>query len=107
MLDKGEVIMKVVIKKADKMPEVKEIPNELSAFHEIVGGYIETFPFDGSILCICNEEGKLQNLKPNFVFHNGISYDVICGDVFFVNADGENFAGLTDEQVNVINAMFN
>lgn len=41
------------------------IPNTLEKMQELVGGYIEAVRFaDGAVL-ICNEEGKLNGMKPN------------------------------------------
>ena len=37
--------MKIVVKRAGKKPEVREIEHTLENLQEIVGGYIETFPF--------------------------------------------------------------
>lgn len=94
--------MKVVVKKAGKDPEVIEIEDKLEVYQNIVGGYIEVFPFHGSILCVCNEEGKLKGLQPNFLFRN----DVICGDVIFISASGEDFVGLNDLQISILNILF-
>ena len=90
--------MKVVIKKAGKEPEIKEIENELCVLQEIVGGYIECIIIFDNILCICNEEGKLKEMLPNFIF-NG---DIIVGDVLFCAAGEEDFESLNDEQTEMI-----
>ncbi len=96
--------MKIVVKKAGQKPEVKEIPNELSAFQEIVGGYIQTVMITNDpILCVCNEEGKLMGLTPNFI----CGRDIIVGDVFFVGTNECDFESLTDEQVKLIMSVFN
>ena len=85
------------------MVKVKEIKGELHEMQEIVGGYIECVRFGiKNILIVCNEEGKLQNLKPNFMF-NG---DVIVGDVFFCSDGEEEFESLSEEQIEfVMNAI--
>lgn len=90
--------MKIVVKRPAEKPEVQEIENELHAMQEIVGGYIECVNIIDNILCVCNEEGKLMRLPPNFVF-NG---DMIVGDVFFCAAGDEDFESLTDEQIEFI-----
>lgn len=66
--------MRVIVKKVHKQPEVREIKNELSVLQELVGGYIEVVRVDNDVLLICNEEGKLQGLQPNF----SIGHDTIC-----------------------------
>lgn len=94
--------MKIVVKKAGFNPKVKEIQGELREMQEIVGGYIQCIPFPNNILCVLNEEGKLKNLKPNFIYNS----DVIVGDVFFCSAGAEDFESLSEEQVEFIaNAM--
>lgn len=95
--------MKVVIKKAGQMPETKEIKSELRELQEIVGGYIEAFNMFDNILCVCNEEGKLNGLTPNFIF-NG---DVIVGDVFFCSAGEEDFESLNDKQIEMLMTFLN
>lgn len=90
--------MKIVIKKAGHELEVKEINGELHEMQEIVGGYIECVVLVDNILCVCNEEGKLKNLKPNFFF-NG---DLIVGDVFFCSAGEDDFDSLNDEQIELV-----
>lgn len=97
--------MRIVVKRAGQYPEMKEIPNELHEFQSIVGGYIQCFQIIGNVLCVCNEEGKLKGLRPNFMFGN----DMIVGDVFFCSAGEEDFEDLsatdTDWLMNVLNLM--
>lgn len=50
---------------------------------------------------IVNEEGKLIGLPPNF----RLNYDTIVGTAVFVSADGEEFAGLSEQQENYIRRM--
>lgn len=94
--------MKVVIKKVGREPEVVEIEDRLEVYQEIVGGYIEAFPFWEDILCICNEEGKFNGMLPNF----RIPHDIIFGDVIFISARGEDFAGLNEVQIEMLNVIF-
>ena len=90
--------MKIVVKKPGQEPEVKEIKGELHEMQEIVGGWIEAVKLVDNILCVCNEEGKLKGLMPNFLF-NG---DVIVGNVFFVAAGYDDFESLDDDQIELI-----
>lgn len=81
-----------------KPPEVKTIPNKLSAFQKIVDGYVEQLRLrDGTIL-VCNEEGKILGLPPNRVIPE--YRDVIYG-TFFITADDVEgcFKSLTEEQI--------
>lgn len=95
--------MKIVVKKANELPEVKEIKGTLENLKEIVGGYIECINVFDNILCVCNEEGKLLGLPVNFLFMN----DVIVGDVFFCAGGEEDFESLNDEQVEDIMLIMN
>ena len=95
--------IKAVVKEVGKSPKVTEIENELEVLKSLVGGYIEVVMVTPEIIMICNEEGKLQGLPPNF----STGRDVIVGTVVFVAFDGkEDFAGLSDYQVLEIMDMF-
>lgn len=87
--------MRIVIKKAGQFPEVKEIKGTLENLKEIVGGYIECISIYDNLICVCNEEGKLLKLPPNFLFMG----DIIVGDVFFCAGAEEEFISLSDNQV--------
>lgn len=84
--------MKIVVKKAGQMPEIREIKRDLEAYWEIVGGYIECVRMTDGIILVCNDEGKLKGLEPNFILGN----DIIVGDVFFVGVKGDDFTSLSD-----------
>lgn len=94
--------MKIVIKKAGQAPEVKEIKGTLENIQKIVGGYIECFPLFENVLCVCNEEGKLRKLPPNFKFCG----DVVVGDVFFCAGVEEEFVSLSNDQIAIIMTVF-
>jgi hypothetical protein len=95
--------MKAIIKEVGKNPQVQEIENGLEALKELVGGYIEVVSMEDNILLICNEEGKMQGLPPNF----SMGYDVIVGTAVFVAFDGkEDFTGLSDWQIETIMSKF-
>lgn len=94
--------MKIVVKKAGCMPEVQEIKGTLENIQQIVGGYIECLPVFENVLCVCNEEGKILRLPPNFRFGN----DIIVGDVFFCAGAEEEFVSLNDKQIETIMTIF-
>ena len=101
--------MRIVVKKAGQMPEIREVENDLEAFKEIVGGYIEIVPISNNpfnrlykVICVCNEEGKLMGLPGNFFFGR----DLIVGDVFFCAVNGEDFDSLNDDQVKRLLEIF-
>lgn len=85
-----------------KNPTMKEIVNSLESFQEIVGGYIEPikFSFDLKLYVICNEEGKLDNLLPNFKIGN----DIIRGNFFVVRKlKNGDYGSLTLKDIYVLN----
>lgn len=86
---------------------VREIGNHLLDMWDLVGGYIEVVrPFDDDVALVCNEEGRIDGLQPNLV----VNGEVIVGDVFLcrteLGPDGEEFASLTDEQIEKYSNLF-
>jgi hypothetical protein len=99
--------LRVLTKKVGQAPSIEIIEDTLEAKQKLVGGLIEVVPFydEKDILLICNEEGKILNMKPNL----DIGYDYIAGDCFFVGDDYKNsgFKSLTREQILDIEEMLN
>lgn len=91
--------IKVIIKEPGKEPEVKLIANTLEAKQQIVGGYIQVVPFTTQeYILICNEEGKLEGLKPNIQ----IPGDIIVGTVIVVKDCGEEFGSVNKNAIPVL-----
>ena len=89
----------VMVKEPEEVAQVKEIDNTLDQLHKIVGGYIEVTGFTDNILIICDEEGKMKWLRPNFQLRN----DTIVGTVIFVgNGEDGEFKSLTIGQIEKI-----
>lgn len=68
----------------------------------LVGGYIQAvYPFDDPVALICNEEGKLLGLPMNRTLRDarGVPYDIVCGTVFLAGIAEDDFASLTDRQI--------
>lgn len=82
-----------------ELPKEIEIDNTLEAKQKLVGGYIEQafLPKDDSVVLICNEEGKINGMKPN----RDIGHDIIFGPFLIVGNDFENggYKSLTEQQV--------
>jgi predicted RNA-binding protein len=85
--------MEVLIKKVGEKPYITGIGDTLQELQKIVGGYIEPVTFPNGVIMICNEEGKFNGSKPNFK----LNYDVIMGDVIFLESDGEEFKSISDK----------
>lgn len=81
--------IKVIIKRPEeKVGHIEEINNTLERFQIIVRGYIQSVPLTTKSVIICNEEGKIDGLAPNFMFGD---IDMICGTVIVCGVDGEEF----------------
>lgn len=91
--------IKAVYIQPGKPAALISIEDELEEYQKAVGGYIECiYPYKDNALLICNEEGKLEHLAPNFDIFGG--RDVIAGPVLIVADDGEGgFASLTPAQI--------
>lgn len=89
--------LKIIYKEVGKDPVVLEIEDTLEAKQKLVGGLIEIVPYKDDLLLICNEEGKITNLKPNLQF----DYDYIAGNCFIVGDDYENsgFKSIEENQI--------
>ena len=96
-------MMKVIVKEVGKLPRIEDIENTLQSLQTLVGGYIETVTLHDNVVLICNEEGKIAGLPPNF----GIGGDTIVGTAVFVAHDGKGeFTDLDDWQVEDIMSRF-
>lgn len=94
--------IRVLVKEPGRLSEVRDIENTLEAFQAIVGGHIEALRIRDDLCCYVNEDGKLLNMRPNFVI--GSQYvskvDIIVGTAVFFraedNEDSEISLTLTD-----------
>lgn len=88
--------IKVIIVRPDEHPCVVNIDNDLKTMQSIVDGDIEEIDLDDDTVLVCNEEGKLNNLKAN----RCVGHDIIAGTFFIAGDDGgEEFISLNEEQI--------
>lgn len=84
------------------------LDNTLRAKQRYVGGIIQCVSLTPEIDIICNDEGKLLELPPNHVWididDDGKIHvvDLFVGNIFAVRHEGEEFASIHDEDVEVI-----
>ena len=80
------------------------IENSLESKQKYVGGLIQVVSLDSNIDIICNDEGKLQGLKPNRAFMNGEDIlDVFVGNILACRHDSEgNFTSIKEEDIPTI-----
>ena len=80
--------MRVLYKRpADDKFHQLNIPNDLHAIQELVGGYIETVTLATDVCVICNEKGQLLGMPDNCWFC-AIKY---YGPILLVGVDGDEF----------------
>ena len=89
--------IKVLYIPIDRDPEYIEIENRLREFQNIVRGHIEIVTLKPGLALVCNEEGKLNGMKPN-LFISKIN-DMVCGPVVIVGVSGEEFISVSDDEI--------
>lgn len=107
----------VLVKYPGKAARLTEIENTLQAFQEVVEGNLEAVPLSYDVLlshipdicALCNDEGKINNMKANFLIGNiwNGCYDVIFGPVVFAGVEGEETVSLTEKQISMIKKAIN
>ena len=91
--------IRVLIKDPGQRPREYNIENSLETLQLIVGGYIEVVQLGCDIIAICDEEGKLKGKAENFWLPYG---DCLVGTIIFCSLDGEEFAGLSEDQAGLV-----
>ena len=97
--------MQIVIIEPNEKARIEEIGGSLREMQQIVGGNIESVPFEDlpELRIVCNEEGKLIGLEDNFFNFD----DIICGTAFICKAGEEDFEGLSDEEAEQVLEILN
>lgn len=86
----------VIVVRPDEHPYVINIDNDLKTMQSIVDGDIEEIYLDDDTVLVCNEEGKLNNLKAN----RCVGHDIIAVTFFIAGDDGgEELISLNKEQI--------
>ena len=95
--------MKVLLINPGAAPQVLEIEHSLKNMQELVGGTIEAiYPFEDTVALVCNDEGKLLGLPLNRAVRDpatGQVLDIIAGTFFICGLSEDDFASLSDEQI--------
>ena len=92
----GEAIKVIVKQPNDKYGKPTKMVPTLESLQKTVGGYIEHVNLGDGLVMICNEEGKLKGIEPNFVITSGLGYliDEIVGPVIIAGVKGEELADI-------------
>lgn len=101
--------IRVIVKEPGKLEEIKYIKDNLSAWQEIVGGYVEVVKYrklyEKGIAILVNENGKNIGLGENlFLTDSKMKVkEVLNGNVIFYSLIGTDedkmLESLTDEQI--------
>lgn len=105
----NEKKIKVVLLEPGKFARAVEIDASLAGMQKVVGGLIEPFyPFEERVCIVCNEESKINGMRPNRSVKNddGVMVDFIFGPAFICDCRGENLDSLSDEQIDRYGKMF-
>lgn len=105
----NEKKIKVVLLEPGKLARAVEIDASLAGMQKVVGGLIEPFyPFEEQVCIVCNEESKINGMRPNRSVKNddGAMVDFIFGSAFICDCRGENLDSLSDEQIDRYGKMF-
>jgi len=88
-------MIKVLKIEVGQPPIIKEICNNLDGLQAEVDGLIQVIGLDNNCLLVCNDEGKLNGMKPN----RWLGDDIVCGPFFICgdSMEGE-FVSITDRQ---------
>lgn len=99
-------MIKGLIIETNEQPEIIDFEPELDVMRELVAGDIqEVYPFDDSVVLICNENGKNYNLPKNR--HIKEINDTIYGAFLIIGDDGgEDYISLTNEQISYYKNLF-
>ncbi len=89
--------MHVIWVKVSKAPYVIDIPHQLGAMQELVGGMIEVVePFSDDVVLVCNENGRDENLPLNRIINDHMD---IRGDFFLCGTDDVGLCDIPQDKV--------
>ncbi len=94
---KPDNLMRIVYVEPHRAPYISEIEHSLEAEQKAVGGRIEPINNGDGTCLIGNEDSKLIGMDGNRHFGDGAS--IIAGPFFVCGLTGDDFRGLTDEEV--------
>ena len=101
--------IKVVLLEPGKLACAAEIDASLAGMQKVVDGLIEPFyPFAERVCIVCNEEGKINGMRPNRSVKDdrGVMVDFIFGPAFLCDCRGARLGSLSDEQIDRYIKMF-
>ena len=90
-----EAKVRCIIKRPDEQyGHVTNISTSLKNLQRIVEGPIQMLPIGGNSVIICNEEGKLRGMLPNFIIGTPPLVDGVVGEAIVIGTEGEDLCDL-------------
>ena len=93
-----------IVKEPGKKARAHYIENTLEELQGVVGDYLEAVTISEQAVILCDEEGKLKGLEPNFGIARGTDgiiitdpehgEDIIVGPAIITGVHGDEFADL-------------
>ena len=107
-LDEDRKTIRVVLCEPDRPARIAEIGTKLEDLQQAVGGTIETYyPFEDEVCIVCNDEGKLNGMKPCRAIYSGDRImDIVFGPFFICDCGTPEFGSLNAEQTERYMKMF-
>lgn len=101
--------MTVLVVESLQESYTKEIDSGLKQLQNEVGGNIQAvYPFAEQAATICNEDGKIDELRLNRALYDaeGEIYDIVAGTFLVVGLGEDNFASLSPELIKSMTEQF-
>lgn len=95
--EQGKAKIDVLLVEPGQYPKMISIDSGLESLQKEVEGYIQAvYYFDDPVALICNEEGKINGLRPNRAIYDedGEMVDLVVGNFLITGLGEENFASL-------------
>ena len=105
----GKEKIDVLLVEPGKYPRMVSIDSGLESLHMAVDGDIEAvYYFEDPVALICNENGKIEGLRPNRAIRDedGEMVDIICGKFLITGLGEEDFASLPKDMQEKFEKMF-
>jgi len=94
--------LNVIVKKPNEAQTEQVIESGLKPLQNLVGGMIEMPDMNSTVSMVCNEEGKILQLKSNL----RLPYDTIMGTIVFIGYDDCGASrSLTEKEKIEVNAF--
>jgi len=97
-------LIQVVLVAPGSEPVITNINSDLEGMQAVVEGLIQVVPIGGDLMIVCNEEGKLNDMPPNFFFPD--KKDLIFGTCFFAKEEDGEIVGLDDCEAAAVIKIF-